>query len=411
MKNYIILVIALLIYNLSIAQIVDIPDANFKFILVNLPVVDTNGDGFGDSDVDTNNDGEIQVTEAENTEWLIIGGLSVVSIEGIQSFVNLEYLQLGSLGITTIDLSQNILLKILKCGAQPLTSLDLSNNINLLNLNINFTEITSLDLSQNTQLETLDCGYTSVVNINLNNNINLKELNAYNTLISEIDLSNNINLEQVLLNDNLLTSLDVSNNINLYWIDVSNNQISTINLSQNINLEQIDFKNNQLTSLDISNNPDIFRINCENNQLTSLNLKNGNTNGITRLIAFGNPDLSCIQVDDVVYANNQICDGGNDGNWCKDDTAIYSENCILGITEQSLQEAVQLYPNPVKDVLQINTENNVVVKSVRVYDVMGKQLLKTKNVNQIDVSGFASGLLFVKIETNQGALIKKIIKE
>jgi len=60
--------------------------------------------------------------------------------------------------------------------------------------------------------------------------------------------------------------------------------------------------------------------------------------------------------------------------------------------------------------LQIGTENNVIVKSVQVYDVMGKQLLEVKNVNQIDVSDFATGLLFVKIETENGYVMKKVVK-
>ena len=60
--------------------------------------------------------------------------------------------------------------------------------------------------------------------------------------------------------------------------------------------------------------------------------------------------------------------------------------------------------------MQIGTENNVIVKSVQVYDVMGKQLLEVKNVNQIDVSDFATGLLFVKIETENGYVMKKVVK-
>ena len=41
-----------------------IPDVNFKNALVNTNSVDTNGDGQGDSNADTNNDGEIQLSEA-----------------------------------------------------------------------------------------------------------------------------------------------------------------------------------------------------------------------------------------------------------------------------------------------------------------------------------------------------------
>ena len=41
------------------AQIIDIPDANFKNALVNTKCVDLGEDGSGDIDADLNNDGEI----------------------------------------------------------------------------------------------------------------------------------------------------------------------------------------------------------------------------------------------------------------------------------------------------------------------------------------------------------------
>jgi len=61
---------------------------------------------------------------------------------------------------------------------------------------------------------------------------------------------------------------------------------------------------------------------CNNNQLSSLNLKNGNNTKINsnNIILYINPNLSCIQVDDVAYSN---------ANWSarKDATAYFSENC------------------------------------------------------------------------------------
>ena len=69
-----LLIIALLSYNLSTSQIVNIPDPRFKNALVNWAVVDTDSNGVADSDIDTNDDGEIQVSEAEVVDNLFIGG-------------------------------------------------------------------------------------------------------------------------------------------------------------------------------------------------------------------------------------------------------------------------------------------------------------------------------------------------
>lgn len=85
------------------AQIVNIPDANFKakllaantsnnFIAKNLQGVNVA--------IDTNNDGEIQLSEAQNIgELSFAGSLSynmntITSIIGIKSFTNLKKLQL-----------------------------------------------------------------------------------------------------------------------------------------------------------------------------------------------------------------------------------------------------------------------------------------------------------------------------
>ncbi|MFT7285710.1 MAG: hypothetical protein ACI90Q_002513, partial [Nonlabens sp.] len=48
------------------AQNVNIPDFGFKSLLIGFEVVDTDGDGLVDSNVDTNNDGEVSVTEAQS---------------------------------------------------------------------------------------------------------------------------------------------------------------------------------------------------------------------------------------------------------------------------------------------------------------------------------------------------------
>ena len=94
-KDYIFLSIFLTFF-FSQAQIVNIPDANFKNTLVNTNCVDIDGNGSGDVDVDTNDDGEIQVSEALAVLNLHVESRSIGSLEGIQSFANLEHLFGGS---------------------------------------------------------------------------------------------------------------------------------------------------------------------------------------------------------------------------------------------------------------------------------------------------------------------------
>jgi hypothetical protein len=43
-------------------------------------------------------------------------------------------------------------------------------------------------------------------------------------------------------------------------------------------------------------------LNCFENKLRFLNVKNGNNTAIDEFRVLGNPDLTCIQVDDVDYS-------------------------------------------------------------------------------------------------------------
>ena len=84
-------------------DIIEIPDEHFKAALVSSNSIDTNGDRVGDSDIDLNDDGEIQRSEAELVEGLImnfdyyeIGRL--VDFSGIENFINLQYLKITGAG-------------------------------------------------------------------------------------------------------------------------------------------------------------------------------------------------------------------------------------------------------------------------------------------------------------------------
>jgi hypothetical protein len=82
--------------------------------------------------------------------------------------------------------------------------------------------------------------------------------------------------------------------------------------------------NNQLTSLDVSQNSALTLLDCRNNQLTSLDVRNGNNINIDHLSYPGfktenNPNLTCIDVDDVNYSTT---------NWTDIDPQHYfSTNC------------------------------------------------------------------------------------
>ena len=75
---------------------------------------------------------------------------------------------------------------------------------------------------------------------------------------------------------------------------------------------------NQIIDLDLSNNSNLFELNCSNNLLSSLDLRNGNNTGLWYFNSLNNPQLFCIAVNDIAYANY---------NWLKDSGSVFSTNC------------------------------------------------------------------------------------
>ncbi len=410
MKNGYILLIALFVFTFSNAQIVDFPDVNFKYALVNLSVVDTDGDGQVDSDVDTNNDGEIQIAEAEAVSNLLLAYLqNIQSIEGIEYFINLTDLDFSYCSVSQFDLSQNQNLLKLNCTSNPLVNnFDISNNINL-----------EILYSGSCQLDLLD----------ITNNVNLTHLHIFNNLISELDISQNPALYWLSCSNNNLVTLDVSQTPSLITLYCGYNPLQTLDVSHNPALKELAFSNTQITELDLSQNPDLYWLNCystnlteldlsqnpalywldciDNNQLTSLNVQNGNNINMNYFYSFNNPNLLCINVDDTNYANSQICDLDNYTGWCKDDWAEYSEDCILGLEDNTPVNFV-LHPNPTQDVLNIETQQPI--ERVKIYNLQG-QLINEGVTKRVDVSQLNTGLYFIQLFVKGKTITKKFIKE
>ncbi|MCF6296276.1 MAG: T9SS type A sorting domain-containing protein, partial [Flavobacteriaceae bacterium] len=80
----------------------------------------------------------------------------------------------------------------------------------------------------------------------------------------------------------------------------------------------------------------------------------------------------------------------------------------LNINEVTENE-ISIYPNPVKDILTINSKGNF--ETIIIYNQLGQQVREVVS-NQIDISNLSKGLYFVKIISQSGKMeIKKIIKK
>ena len=194
MKNT-ILITLILFCTLAQAQIVNIPDYAFKNRLVNYNCVDTDGNGIPDTNADTNNDGEIQVSEAEAVIDLIMTGWDweqIYSLEGIQSFQNINRLSFPHNSVSDLDISQNLNLIWLDCRFNLLSNIDISQNLDLMFLSCSFNNLTSIDVSHNLNLRQISCSYNQFTSLDLSQNSLLNALSCINNQLTQIDLSHKI---------------------------------------------------------------------------------------------------------------------------------------------------------------------------------------------------------------------------
>jgi aminopeptidase N len=87
----------------------------------------------------------------------------------------------------------------------------------------------------------------------------------------------------------------------------------------------------------------------------------------------------------------------------KNNTATLSNDAF------EIEKAITVYPNPVKDNLEIKMPLNITLQNVIFYNTLG-QLEFESNQNTISTISLNSGVHIIKIETSEGIYLKKIIK-
>ena len=230
MKKLYILFFSIFIASLN-AQIVNIPDANFKSKL--LEANTTNGiakdiDG-NNIVIDVNDDNEIQTSEALLVYELFVMGLEnspdsqIIDITGIESFENLS---------------------VLNCNVNKITELNISNLTNLEALVCGKNQISELNVSALSNLEFLFCDFNFLTNIDLSNLSNLNYLSLANNSLTSLDCSLNPNLEFIRLPYNQLTFLNLKNGTSLDYEEFQNEGAMDAfdELGENVNICLDDFE-------------------------------------------------------------------------------------------------------------------------------------------------------------------------
>ncbi len=92
------------------------------------------------------------------------------------------------------------------------------------------------------------------------------------------------------------------------------------------------------------------------------------------------------------------------------DKVVWYENLTILDTDTFLIPGLKVYPNPVKEVLII--ESPVALQKVVIFSVLGRKLLEvTEQFNEVSIATLPSGLLLVEVQTEKGKVVQKIVKK
>ena len=207
---------------------------------------------------------------------------------------------------------------------------------------------------------------------------------------------------------NQLTSLDLTQNTALTSLSCSQNQLTSLDLTQNTALIGLYCMFNQLTSLDLTQNTALTWLYCYVNELTCLNVKNGNNLNFSSFDSSINPNLNCVEVDDINYSTT---------NWSNiDPQTSFSTNCnypsncfsTTSILEQT--NSISLYPNPTNNLITLDIEGYNGLVNVEVYDLTGKLLQSITNTT-ISMGEYAKGIYVFKVAYGDRVEKLKVVKE
>ena len=296
-------------------QIIDFPDANFKNALVNTKCVYIDEDVNPDADADLNNDGEIDLYEAQQVIRLTINEKKIYNLEGLENFINLTYLACTYNNLSTLNLQDLKNLKTLYCSHNLLSNLNVKGLKNLINLHCDWNLLTELNLQDLTSLFHLECSYNGLTSLDLNGLVKLSQIYCHSNQIKSLELHDLPKLKFIQCNLNSLFSLDFEAVPNLESVHCSNNQLANLNVKELSKLRSLSFSNNQLTSLNVKGLVNLTYLNCSDNKLVSMDIKGPKINQ-QFLLFHNNPNLEYIccnennisEIKNMSISNGQNCE-------------------------------------------------------------------------------------------------------
>ncbi|QEC40974.1 leucine-rich repeat domain-containing protein [Pseudobacter ginsenosidimutans] len=229
--NKLLLTCTLLFFScITIGQVVRIPDPKFKQQVIAL--------GY-----DTNEDNQIQLSEAQKVTKLYVNDLGIVNLEGINSFTNLEELGCYNNRLSALDVSKLKKLKYLYASNNRITNINVGVLPELEHLFVNNNYlITALDVSKLTGLVDLKISNNKISSLDVSALKKLEIIEAENNNIETPVLRGAEKLKSIILKDNpLKVTVDIRGLTSLEYANFLGCNLLFINFSGTLKLKKCDW--------------------------------------------------------------------------------------------------------------------------------------------------------------------------
>lgn len=430
------------------SQIINIPDANFKgkLLLANSNNTFAKNSSGQYIKIDTNNNGEIEVTEAQAVAYLNVSSApnnaisDIETMEGLQYFTNLTELRSWGNTYTSLDVSMLTQLVILDCSSGLMSSLNVSGLTNLQKLYCYYNQLPILNVSGLTALENLWCMHNNLTFLDCSGLSALKAVMAYNNQLTSVTFTSHPSLDYVDLGYNNLSTVDLSTLTILAQLDISFNNLSSLNLQPfSTTLSSLNCSFNPISTLQLNGFTALGILNVNGTLITTLDCSQ---TGLQQLVCRDNPNLQTINIrngyvgyndPDLLFfsvniENNpqliSICvDNGEQNNLIyynyntSGSVVVYTGiNCdipvpkTMGINDYNKGNLFAVYPNPTTSYLNIKMVNDISVNEIAVYNTLGQKVITKNNETTLDVSTLNTGTYFITVTTDAGKATRKFIK-
>jgi len=151
------------------------------------------------------------------------------------------------------------------------------------------------------------------------------------------------------------------------------------------NIKLTDADNNWLPSISV----DVFATDA------------GTDSGTTYTSANANTAVNISSLEDTLPFSKEIVG-----------TFVITLQQVLSIDENSFQNSITIYPNPNEGLIQINNFGNHILKSAEIFSINGKTVKffnQISDQNTLDYDSVSSGLYFLKLNSEKGSIVQKLI--